>query len=87
VLVVEAILEEVHTAVEHTEDTLFASEEIKDENEYHQHAEAPVSLSEQPLVEESLPIVEEFAPVPAGARELRGAACGYLSISCQWRAF
>jgi hypothetical protein len=65
VSVVKVILKEVHAAVEHTEDTLFASEEIKDEIEYHQHAEAPVSLSEQPLVEESLPIVEEFAPVPA----------------------
>ncbi|KAG2107100.1 hypothetical protein BD769DRAFT_136827 [Suillus cothurnatus] len=69
VSVVKVILTEVHAAVEHTEDTLFASEEIKDEIEYHQHAEAPVSLSEQPLVEEYLPIVEEFAPVPAGELE------------------
>lgn len=68
VSVVEVVLEEVHAALEHTEDALFTSEETKDEIEDPQHADTPVSLPEQSFVEESFPtapIVEEFTPVPA----------------------
>ncbi|KAG1821145.1 uncharacterized protein BJ212DRAFT_1337899 [Suillus subaureus] len=73
VSVVEVALEEVHAALEHTEDALFASEETKDETEDSQHGEAPVSLPEQPIVEESFPtalIVEELTSVPAEKPEI-----------------
>ncbi|KAG2367046.1 hypothetical protein BDR07DRAFT_385643 [Suillus spraguei] len=72
-IVVEAVLEEVHAALERTEDALLTSEETKDELGDLRHAEVPASLPEQPFVEESLPtapIVEEFAPVPAEEPEI-----------------
>ncbi|KAG1870602.1 hypothetical protein DFJ58DRAFT_763741 [Suillus subalutaceus] len=71
--VVEVVLEEVHAALEHTEDALFTSEETKEEIEDPQHAEASVSLPEQPFVEESFPtarIVEEFTAVPVEGSEI-----------------
>jgi hypothetical protein len=66
--VAEVVLDEVQAALERTEDVLFTSQETKGELEDSRHAEVPVSLPEQPFVEESLPtapIVEDFAPVPA----------------------
>ncbi|KAG1887291.1 hypothetical protein F4604DRAFT_1240901 [Suillus subluteus] len=73
VSVVEVVLEEVHAALEHTEDALFTSEETKEEIEDPQHAEASVSLPEQHFVEESFPaarIVEEFTPVLVEGSEI-----------------
>ncbi|KAG1779156.1 hypothetical protein EV702DRAFT_1090745 [Suillus placidus] len=67
-VVVEVVLEDIHATLEHAENALLTGEETKNELEDSRHAEAPVSLPEQPFGEDSLPtapIVEEFAPVPA----------------------
>ncbi|KAG1771018.1 hypothetical protein EDD22DRAFT_966385 [Suillus occidentalis] len=71
--VVEVVVEEVQTALERTEAILFTSDDTKGEFEDSQHAEVPVSLPEQPFVEESLPtapIVEEFVPTPVEEPEI-----------------
>lgn len=71
--VVEVVFEEVQVAPERTEAILFTSEDAKGELEDSRHAGVPVSLPEQPFVEESLPtapIVEEFVPAPVEEPEI-----------------